>query len=267
MPHNDQNGGMEGFMAYRKVIVSGNVMEVYSYEKPPINNLDFESKNDDYDALDISNTKLEFDPEDRTEKRRKQTITDARNLTRRLTLMNFGNNDKFITLTYKENMRDLNKSDDYFKNFIKRFKYKFKLKDFKYIAVRETQKRGAIHYHMICNWNVELVNEEEIRYYERLLGEKVWGHGFVDIKPITHVDNVGAYIIKYMTKNLAIELFKGKKMYLCSKGLKRPVEYKGDEAEMVISVYGLDEKKEVFTNSYESEYLGQITYKEYNMNR
>ena len=70
-----------------------------------------------------------------------------------------------------------------------------------------------------------------------------------------------------MTKNLAIELFKGKKMYLCSKGLKRPVEYKGDEAEMVISVYGLDEKKEVFTNSYESEYLGQITYKEYNMNR
>lgn len=262
-----RNGRMEGFVTYRKVIVSGDVMEVYSYEKEPTNNPNFELKNDEYNALDLENTKLETTPEDRTEERRKQTVRDARNLTRRLTLMNFGNNDKFITLTYKKNMQDLTQADKDFKDFILRFKYHMKIKRFKYIAVREKQKRGAIHYHMICDWDVELVNEEEIRYYERLLGEKVWKHGFVDIKPITHVDNVGAYIIKYMTKNLSIELYKGKKMYLCSKGLKRPFEYKGEQAELLIKTYGLDTKKEVFTNSYESEYLGKIVYKEYNMKR
>ncbi|RKQ11170.1 Rep protein, partial [Oceanobacillus bengalensis] len=37
--------------------------------------------------------------------------------------------------------------------------------------------------------------------------------------------------------------------------------------EQIIKQYELDTKKEVFTNHYESEYLGTITYKEYNLKR
>jgi len=249
---------------YKKVIVSGDVYEVYEYQKEPRNNFDSD-RNDDYDALDFENTK--YIPEDRKEERRSQTVRDARNITRRLALMNFGNNDKFITLTFKENMRDIEYADDQFKKFIMRFKYKFKISKLKYIAVREFQKRGAIHYHLLCDWDHIFESEEEIRHYERFLGEKIWKHGFVDIKQINHVDNVGAYIIKYMTKNIAIEFFKGKKIYLCSKGLERPMVYRGLEAEEVIKTYKLQQKKEVFTNSYESEYHGKIVYKEYNLKR
>lgn len=193
-------------------------------------------------------------------------MRDARNLTRRLALMNFTGSDKFITLTYAENMKDLEKADDDFKKFVKRLKYRYKIKDFKYLAVRERQKRGAIHFHLLCDWDIELLDEGHTRSLERFIGEDVWKHGFVDIKAIGHVDNVGAYLIKYMTKDISVELY-NKKLYLCSRGLKRPVEYKEHEAEALIGFYDLDNKKEVFTNSYESEYLGTITYKEFNLKR
>lgn len=251
---------------YRKVICCNNVLEVYEFEKMP-SEKHVKNDKDDYDPFDFENTKIEIDAIDRVEERRKQTVRDARNLTRRLALMNFGSGDKFITLTYADNMQDLERADNDFKKFIMRLKYRFKLKELPYIAVREFQRRGAVHFHMLCRMPLEFENEEDLKYYERLFGETIWGHGFVDIKPIDHVDNVGAYLIKYMTKNLSIELFKGKKAYLCSRGLERPIVYRGDDAERIMELYGLDTKKEVFTNSYESEYLGQITYKEYNLKR
>ena len=254
---------------YRKIIVTNHVIEVYEYEKMPYGSET--QKNDAYDALDLEDVKHKRD-DDRTDERRNQTVRDARNTTRRLALKNFESGDKFLTLTFDpkkysdQNLRDVTFTDDLFKKFIKRFNYRYKTK-LKYIAVREFHKSGRIHYHMLCDWKEELVFEDEIRDYERFLGEKVWKHGFVDIKQLDRVDNVGAYIIKYMTKNVAIEFFKGKKIYLCSKGLERPFVYRGKEAELIIKTYGLDTKKEVFTNHYESEYLGNITYTEYNLKR
>lgn len=248
-------------------------MEVYKYQKEPTSPHQKDDRYDDYDALDLENTELKVEPEDRTDERRKQTTRDARNLTRRLALMNFSNGDKFITLTFdpkkfkiKKDLYDLNFVDKKFKDFILRFNYRFKTK-LKYIAVREQHKSGQLHFHMLCDWKTDFESEEEIRYWERYLGTEVWKHGFVDIKTVDHIDNVGAYLIKYMTKNLSIELYKGKKVYLCSKGLKRPDVYRGEQAKAIINFYNLNQKKEVFTNSYESEYLGFINYKEYNLNR
>lgn len=250
---------------YKKVIVSGHIIEIYEYEKQPTGGNSKEI-DDGYDVLDIENTKLP-EKKNREDDRRVQTLRDARNVTRRLAMMNFAAKSHFITLTFKDNVQDITYADDQFKKFIMRFKYKFDIQQLKYIAVREFQKRGAIHYHMLCDWDMTFNSEAQIKEYERLLGEKIWKHGFVDIKQIDHVDNVGAYIIKYMTKNVMIEIFKGKKVYLCSQGLERPLEYKNDEAEKIIELYNLDTKKEVFTNSYESEYLGKIDYFEYNLKR
>lgn len=258
---------------YKKVIVSGNVIEVYEYERPP-KHFDSDLKNDDYDPFDFENTKLKIEDLNRTDERRRQTTRDARNLTKRLALMNFNNGDKFITLTFDpkkfENHESticcLNFVDSEFKKFIQRFNYHFKIK-MKYIAVREAHKSGVLHFHMICNWDKVFTCNEQLRYFERYIGEKIWRHGFIDIKDINHVDNVGAYIIKYMTKDLSIELYKNKKLYLCSKGLKRPDVYRYEEAEAIIKQHNLKEKKEVFTNSYESEYNGKAIYKEFNLNR
>lgn len=252
----------------KKVIVSGNVIEIYEYEKEVISS--FKNEKDDYDPFDFDN----INPKevDRVEQRRQQTLRDSRNLARRLALMNFGSNDKFITLTFdpkkftQKELVNLHFVDEEFKKFIKRFNYRFKTK-LKYIAVREKHKNGRFHFHFLCDWDYHFKSEEEIREYERLLGEQVWKHGFVDIKQIDHVDNVGAYMVKYMMKNFAYELFKGKKCYLCSRGLERPLVYTDYNADLIIEQYGLSIKKEVFTNCYESEYLGKITYKEYNLMR
>lgn len=257
--------------AYFKVIASGNVLEVYEAQKEPYAPDKPLNPNDDYDPFDFENTKLERG--DRKDERRGQTTRDARNTTRRLALMNFKSGDKFLTLTFDPKRfteyqlrEDILFLDNELKKFIKRFNYRFQC-NLKYIAVREFHKSGRIHFHMICDWSKHFTCEEEIREFERLLGEKVWKNGWVDIKQMDHVDNVGAYLIKYMTKNVAVNFFKGRKIYLCSKGLQRPVVYRGLEAELIINTYNLKNKKEVYTNSYESEYLGQITYKEYNLKR
>lgn len=257
---------------YKKLIVTNHILEVYEYQRMPGPKHDMADINDDYDALDLENTKI-LPKEDRTEERRKQTLRDARNTTRRLALMNFDSGDKFITLTFdpkrvkdEKLLYSLDYADKEFKKFIQRFNYRFKTK-LKYIAVRETHKSGRLHFHMLCDWKKELLFEDEIREYERFIGEDIWRHGFVDIKTLNHVDNVGAYIIKYMTKSVSIEFFAGKKVYLCSKGLQRPMIFKDYEADKIIEQYDLNTKKEVFTNSYESEYLGQIVYKEYNLKR
>lgn len=256
---------------YRKIVCCNNVLEVYEYEKEP-SLKHIKDREDDYNPLDLEDTKLDIESLKRTEERRKQTVRDARNTTRRLALMNFSSGDKFLTLTFdpkrtsEENLRSIDFVDAEFKKFIQRFNYRFDVK-LKYIAVREFHKSGRLHLHMLCSFPFKFDGEEDIKHWERFIGEKVWKHGFVDIKVIDHVDNVGAYLIKYMTKNLSIELFKGKKVYLPSQGLERPLVYRGDEAERIIELYGLDNKKEVFTNSYESEYLGTINYKEYNLKR
>lgn len=274
---------------YLKIIDNGHVIEVYQYERAPI--LDKRSgKSDKYDPLDLDylehlayggvvaeaytryrNKKFHREMEqlknlkgDRKAERRAQTLRDARNTLRRLALANFNENSYFITLTYEENMQEVKKADDDFKKFIKRLKYNFG--DLKYIAVREFQKRGAVHYHMISDVHLPAWNdEEELRELEVYFWREVWKHGFVDIKSINHVDNVGAYITKYMDKDFDDERLRGCKLYLCSKGLKRPAILKGEEAEKRLEE--LKGKKTVFTSSYSSEYFGNVIYKEYNLKR
>lgn len=279
---------------YKKVIITGHVIEVYEMEKKPINPHELGDKDDGYKALEIKTTeeikeefKRDFEAKqkvrgDRKEERRAQTLRDARNKVRRLALANFKENHCFVTLTYAENMQDIEQADKDFKAFIRRLKKFTGLQgDLKYLAVREFQKRGAIHYHLLVNWELPALNvnnENYIRYLECEVADR-WGNGFVDIKPLNKaqtknkkyngkpVDNVGAYISKYMSKEYDDKRLKGKKAYLSSKGLDQPIVVSGEEALELIKLYNLDEKKETFTNSYESEYLGKINYKEYNMKR
>ncbi|MNQ94388.1 hypothetical protein D3C85_1099040 [compost metagenome] len=172
--------------------------------------------------------------------------------------MNFTNRSKFITLTFKENIDDLEQANKYFKAFIR--KLKKDCKDFQYLAVIEFQKRGAIHYHMLCN--MPYMRVEKIREHWR----SVIGEGNIDMQRIDHVDNIGAYVIKYMTKEDADARLIGKKMYQCSKGLQKPEELIGVEAEKVLAE--LQGKKIAYSNSYRSKQIDcEIVYSEYNLKR
>ena len=57
--------------------------------------------------------------------------------------------ESFITLTFKENLKDISIANKKFNSFVSNVRKK--KKDFKYIAVPEFQKRGAVHYHLLSN--------------------------------------------------------------------------------------------------------------------
>ena len=241
-----ENYEKNGQQTYIKAIVTGHVIEIYEYEKMP--------------ALPSEkNGKKETDPNgneyDNTLFNRQNNMNKARNNLRRLITANFDEHSKFVTLTFKDNITDVKQANKEFKKFIQRMRYRYK--GFKYIAVVEFQKRGAVHYHMIS----------DLPYIENSRLSKIWGHGFVKINDITHVDNVGAYMIKYMTKDNTDLRLQGLKSYQTSKNLVRPIEYVGDEVDYIKELYGLDNKKTVFANTYNSEYLGITTYKEFNLKR
>ena len=103
-----------------------------------------------------------------------------------------------------------------------------------------------------------VVNFDYIYFKE--LG-KLWRNGTIYIKRIDDVDNVGAYITKYMTKDNIDERLKGKKCYTMSKGLKTPTVYTNEKKIKKI-MESIPEKDIIrtITKEYESEYYGKITY-------
>ena len=280
---------------YSKLVVCGDVVYWYEYDKPPTKHRADKRTEDDFNALDLFDTKLfDFDlKEDRKAERRSQTLRDGSNLVRQLAQLNFKPEEStFLTLTFREHVTDINYSDEEYKKFFKRLRYHFCIPDMKYLAVRELTKQGRIHYHLLINsrlslpdlpdgyarykglngrtYNNSIAHQYELEHVldmENRISD-IWRHGWVDVKPLYgEIDNLGAYLVKYMTKNIALELFPGKNFYLASQGLQRPVSIVGDKADELIEILGLRQKKEVFGNSYITEYQDICHFKEFNLKR
>jgi hypothetical protein len=185
-----------------RVIKSGHIVEIYKYDRSIL------SRNDE-NFKSVDGGRHNEGIEARKQEYIGAVNQKARNKIRRLITANFTEKSLFITLTYKKNMQDIEASNGNLKKFVQ--KMKRKQKDFQYVAVIEFQKRGAIHYHMLCNYRLEWNTHEELQAHERTLGG-VWGHGFVDIGYKKN-DNAGAYLIKYMTKDNMDERLEGKKRF------------------------------------------------------
>ena len=128
----------------------------------------------------------------------------------------------------------------------------------------EFQKRGAIHYHM----------RSDFGYIEQCDLEKIWGNGFVWINDLLKsnkgkpVDNVGAYIVKYMNKNIIDKRLMGKKAYFTSKNLKRPeIIYEDITLIECFDKYNFDIDNLVYNNSFQSKVNGLVFYFELNKKR
>lgn len=249
-----------------KVIVSGGVYEFYRYEDTMFRGYEQKrsssSKNTFYNSegeeVQVDHETGELIPK-KLNSRGRSNIR-ARNELRRLALCNFSNKSTFLTLTFRENMEDLTEANKMFKAFVR--KIKKERPDFKYIAVIEFQKRGAIHYHLLCN--LKYMRFNKIRSYWR----DVVGEGNIDSERITHVDNIGAYVIKYMTKEDADPRLIGKKMYQTSQGLDRPKEFVGKQAEYLYQQILKEKRKKVYSSSYENRQTSnKIFYEEFNLKR
>lgn len=280
---------------YSKIIVCGDVIYWYEYDKPPTKQRPHKDPVDSYDALNLDGNRITEDyfEECRKKERRAQTLRNGSDLVKQMAQLNFRPEySTFLTLTFREHVTGIDYSDEEFKKFFKRLRYQIKEPNLKYVAVRELTKIGRIHYHLLVNsrlglptlpdgyarykgddkktYNNEIAHKYELDYVfekENEIGQ-IWRHGWVDVKPLYgKIDNLGAYLVKYMTKNIALELFPGKKFYLNSKGLERPVSIVGDKADELIEILNLRQKKEVFGNSYITEYQDMCHFKEINLKR
>ena len=158
----------------------------------------------------------------------KRTITKLRDL---INCNFFGaDNELFITLTYKENMKDYKKLYKDFDVFYKKLKYRFKDTEFCYISTIEPQQRGAWHVHLL----LKALNKDCL-YIDNSVIAELWGNGFCKTKRIDNVDNVGAYLSAYLTdiiddkkgkrKGARLHLYPaGINIYRHSRNCKRPTE-------------------------------------------
>lgn len=104
-------------------------------------------------------------------------------------------NELHVILTYAENMTDTERLYKDYEKFIKRLRYKYKdISSIDYISVVEPQGRGAWHCHLLLRFN-----DIDKVYIENSMLAELWGHGFVTIRSLKDVDNIGAYLSAYLT--------------------------------------------------------------------
>ncbi|MGU9429633.1 rolling circle replication-associated protein, partial [Clostridium perfringens] len=108
------------------------------------------------------------------------------------------------------------------------------------------------HYHLLLYNVIEKVDVKRL--------SEIWGNGFIKINSIKDVDNVGAYVCKYMTKQHKDRL-QGKKMYFNSRNLKKPVEIKEEHA-LKEFAKTLKHAHLKYTNTFLNEY-NSVQYSQY----
>ena len=124
------------------------------------------------------------------------------------------NNCIHVTLTFRENVADYEVAVAEFKRFTKRLHRKFD--NLRYIATIETQKRGALHFHMMVN-----IRELEIAYQHLT---PCWTNGFVSVQIVTDVRGLILYITKAMLSQKRGDPLFNRRRHFISRGLQKCVE-------------------------------------------
>jgi len=163
-----------------KLIISGQYLELYNYEIPYWVGFPKIKRS----KLSITTHKSQKSQEEIRDDNVRRTRIKIRRLVN-------CNQDlvKFMTLTFADEVFDLNQSNPLFRAFVKRIQRRYK--DFKYLCVPEFQKNGRVHYHLLCN----------LPFIDNLELTELWGHGFTFIRKIDSVNNMGAYVCKYLGKS------------------------------------------------------------------
>jgi len=167
-------------------------------------------------------------------------------------------NPLLITLTHKDNQTDLSESNRLFKLFIQRCRIKYG-RAFRYIAVPEFQRRGAVHYHALF-WGLPT----ELYYRERETRElaNIWGNGYTDIILTDGNQKLSSYLAKYMIKNLEDLRLWNQKVYFCSRNIKRPIVVSGlDTFDFIEKDYNLNALTPNVEKTYDTKWLGEGRYR------
>ncbi|MEK4302438.1 hypothetical protein MKY30_24060 [Oceanobacillus sp. FSL W8-0428] len=258
---------------YHKVVTSGRITEIYSYEEGIT--IGLKGKTNSNTAKAGGNM-----PEEERVLREKDNLRRSLGRTVQTLRRTINANihewgkekPKFMTLTFKENVLDHEVANKEFREFIKRLSRKLfkKQSGLKYTCVVERQARGSIHYHVLF-YNLPFIKFDDLL--------KVWENGKeqrgLHINAIEDIDNVGAYVVKYIEKDIQAmkngydpktgksAKEKNKKLFFQSRGLIKPTE-KALSAEEVTELEKqlIDDKAVVFEAEHNNEHVGKMTYKQ-----
>jgi len=136
---------------------------------------------------------------------------------------------------------------------------------FRYIAVPEFQKRGAVHFHCLA-WGLTkevLENERNSRTLQRY-----WLRGFIDVMATDGSSRLARYLSKYMSKTLSDSRLCGQKSYCASRNVLRPLSVSLGAFSLAgvceeITGYPLDDLDLISQKDYDTQWLGRGQYKIY----
>lgn len=237
-----------------KMIRSGDIIEIYQYSngvyKGVVSNNNGRKGN--------GNTS----DEDKA-KNREISLNRARKEFMRTVNANVGRygdiKPKFVTFTFSDNIKDLKEANQVWRNFIRRLNYRVygtNCRELQYGVVPQFQKRGAVHYHCIF-FNLPYIDCSDLA--------TIWGQGFIKINAIDNIDNVGAYVCRYMSRDFDDERLQGQKCYFFSRGVKRPKEIYLDYDDLERIKKYLPDKARCYEAEFQNDYVGAIKYEQYNL--
>lgn len=197
---------------------------------------------------------------------RSDNLTRSRNLLIDLSCQNAKYFKSFITLTFNDDVQDIDIANKLFKIYITQVKRKFP--SFMYLGVPEYQKGGRVHYHLMTNLDVgsEFIPRQEkkhtfnpnknkhtwLEYYNL----KYWNYGFSSAFSLDTTEenfSVTLYVLKYLYKSPDIKLF-GRKKVLRSLNLEKPnIMYLSAESDEYKNVLKYISDKNYDYYSYESD--------------
>jgi len=203
-------------MPYLKVVVSGEVLEVYEYERTsegPVSG----PKQNRKRVTRRSDREIRF--------RRADNLFRLKRAFTRLVRSNCRPDaiPALVTLTMFE-VVGIDVAYSAFNVFTKHLRSATKA-NFQYIAVPEFQKRGAVHFHLLI-WGLD----DKLIKYERINRtiQNIWQLGFVDCVPTDGSAKLAGYLAKYMSKSMLDQRICGQRAYTTSRGVMRPMLYKSE---------------------------------------
>ena len=166
--------------------------------------------------------------------------------------------DKFLTLTCP-NLKDRDEATRLFKIFIQRMRRRYG-KEFAYIAVMEiqdgsrledkTKATNDIHFHTLL-FNLPYIPKKTL--------QEIWSNGIIDIRKIRDYKDPAGYLVNYLVDDDILNLHRFFS-YFPSKNLIRPIEFLSTDFKDVLELYDKLKREIVFTDTFEAEYVGKVTY-------
>lgn len=242
------------YVVKEKIVQSGRFFEYYQYERPYWVG---------FPRLRHLGRRVSFGVNKKQTEIRADNVRRTRTRIRRLVNSN-PDLCHFLTLTFNSEVIDLNVANPIFERFVKRWTRLFP--GLKYLAVPEFQtKSRRVHYHIMTNYPFKLSDKKNENFkMERQFADKVWKNGFVKIVAVDRVDNLGAYISKYLTDSIFDPRYFKKKKFFKSANLAEPVVVDNPcDLKKYFSFFCLNSLILLYRKEFYSEHLGMIEYRQY----